>query len=1450
MDDKFKAQIELVVAKQKSDANLKAAIQEFQQKAKIECNIDVSKSDAKKAMANFQKQVDSLPQLKLNRNNLFSRIEAWTKNNNKALPMFGSEIDDIKSKIQNADAIELKNLNKQFSTLTNKAQAAGKAGKTFVTQIKENIIQFARFTISATALMSVLNGFRAIINNVKMLDSAMTDLRKVTDETDVTYNAFLNRAADNAVRLGAAMSDIVKSTADFARLGYSLPDAEQLANVATVYKNVGDIDIGNATESIISTMKAFNVSAENSLQIVDKFNEVGNKFSISSAGIGNALKRSAATLMEAGNTLDQAIALQVAANNVVQDPETVGTAWRTVALRIRGAKTELEDAGLETEAMAESTSKLRDTIKAITNIDGSGGFDILTKSGDFKSTYDIILGIGQIWKDIKKSDPMGSASLLELLAGKRQSNVLAAAFNNLDDLQKSLTASMESSGSAMKENEKYLDSIAGKTDILTAKFQKLSNNTLDSKVVKGFIDLVGAIVTVTDKVGLFNIAWIALIGILGSKSYLVINALAAPLGNLAVKMGASATAATALGSALSVMIPVAVIMAGVWALNQISVSLEEQQQKVEKLNTEYQQIKTEIDELSKKQMTSPLDNPLTDYEKARLEYLKEYKTALEELRANEQSKLTMKEWFGDGDLWSEFKSTQSKELTNLLAKAQNSSIYVDTIFKSPDALQAGDLSEIVSSSYADYNKTFVELLKKQSDLQEAIDTFTGSEKDKSRLQEQLVQIAPAIDTVRESMERLLATGQVDNPLEKALSNFDNIVSNSSQLKSSIKVLSDLSKDDLLSVSISGTDEQKTAFEKLSESADKCQVSYSDLINYILKGNDALSDNNIKTEQVLKTTEQLTQVLSDVDDQMSSLSKAYQEQTENGSIADDTLISLMKSHENWKDLIISENGVIKLNKEAVIEYAKAKIQAQIDELEATKEGTQKRIALYQNEITVLQNLASASGNAAIAMSIAAQMDELGGKIAAANEEIEGTNLVIAALNNKIKQMGNNSDPFGNLANSAEKAAQKMKQAYSSANSAINSLLSTTISMLTKRYDEADDADKKYYQNRIDRIKSILEEEKESAEEVYNLKQKEIQARLDALKAQKSEHDYQKSLSEKQTNQAKIEADLITSRLDTSEAGKKRTRDLEDQLKSITDDISEYQYDRSIAVQEDILNKELERIKDEYDAEIKSIESIYKTRIDRLEKQLQAVSDNAKSEADIRNEAFELINKGGQQLYNDLIEYNRKYGDGVDQTIVNAWGNAYTSLKTFGDGQINVLDTLNLLALKMNDLDIATQKAAKAAGKLADELERGNNIKPTTKIYNGSAGDFKMMEYAGYSTGGVNDYTGLAMLHGTSSKSEVIFNASDASKLFNLVTNTSDLTSLIAGGILKNLGNFTSGLSAITNNSNINNAPSITVNVTGDATQNTVEQLKGIANNWLDQAEKRVFSKMKAGSLLGY
>lgn len=167
--------------------------------------------------------------------------------------------------------------------------------------------------------------------------------------------------------------------------------------------------------------------------------------------------------------------------------------WRTVSARLRGSETELKEMGADTDGLVTSTSKLQALVKGIT------GFDIMKDKDTYKDIYDIVLGIGEKWQDLSDID---RASLLEALAGKQQSNALAAAISNIDILKKSYEEATNAEGSAREENEEYAKSIQASIDLAQAKLEKLANDLLSSDFLKGLIDSGGTALDIIN--GLFN----------------------------------------------------------------------------------------------------------------------------------------------------------------------------------------------------------------------------------------------------------------------------------------------------------------------------------------------------------------------------------------------------------------------------------------------------------------------------------------------------------------------------------------------------------------------------------------------------------------------------------------------------------------------------------------------------------------------------------------------------------------------------------------------------------------------------------------------------------------------------------------------------------------------------------------------------------------------------------
>lgn len=425
-----------------------------------------------------QKELDKIHKL-LNEN---SKMSSDAKNKIRA---YYAEIES------GNPSMSLDKIHGEILKIYNAEVEAGRAGRTLWDTLKNSgFHQIAAQMAGMVGIYDVINVIKQTASTVTELNTQITELAKVSEQSSKQIYADFDSYADIAKKVRGTISDTISATADWSKNGYSIPDAKQLAEVSQLYKNVGDgIDIDAANESLISTLKGFQLEADQAEHIVDVFNEVSNNEAISSGGIGEALQRSAASFNAASTSLEKSVSLVTATNSVLQDPEKVGNMWRTVSARLRGSETELKEMGEDTDGLVTSTSKLQALVKGIT------GFDIMKDKDTYKDIYDIVLGIGEKWKDLSDID---RASLLEALAGKQQSNALAAALSNIDILKKSYEEATNAEGSAREENEEYSKSIQASIDLAQAKLEQLANDTLNSDFLKGAIDAGGKLIDILD----------------------------------------------------------------------------------------------------------------------------------------------------------------------------------------------------------------------------------------------------------------------------------------------------------------------------------------------------------------------------------------------------------------------------------------------------------------------------------------------------------------------------------------------------------------------------------------------------------------------------------------------------------------------------------------------------------------------------------------------------------------------------------------------------------------------------------------------------------------------------------------------------------------------------------------------------------------------------------------
>lgn len=453
---------------------------------------------AYKASFSSNKSQQNIEATRQNIKKLIYTIQTWQQANTKAMSKntfnggtYQVETDNMIAslkKLLNASdltASDLKanvdKINRSFRTMSSEAQAAGVNGLSFFDKIKEDALKFTSWMSLTTVISGISREAVKFYNNVVDIDTAMTELRKVTDNTNQQYAEFFDNIGQKAKDLKIDLSDLISQTAEWGKRGYSLDEAETLATNSGIYSVVGEVDNATAVQDLTTVMKSYNMTVDESINIVDKFNAISNKYAVSASDIGDMLSRSVSSLSVAGNTLDQAIAMGTAITEITGDAAEAGNSLKVLSMRLRGAKTELEDAGESTEGMAVSTSKLREDIKALTNVNGTGGFDIMKDSQNFKSTYEIMKGIANVWNDLTDTS---KAAVIEKIAGKQRGNTITALLTNMSQADKIVNDSIGSAGSAMSEYEKYLDSIQGRVQGFQTSIENLSATLINGDLVK------------------------------------------------------------------------------------------------------------------------------------------------------------------------------------------------------------------------------------------------------------------------------------------------------------------------------------------------------------------------------------------------------------------------------------------------------------------------------------------------------------------------------------------------------------------------------------------------------------------------------------------------------------------------------------------------------------------------------------------------------------------------------------------------------------------------------------------------------------------------------------------------------------------------------------------------------------------------------------------------------
>ena len=361
------------------------------------------------------------------KSSVLASFDQWLSRNTVVTAKYSNEIDTLRNNLKNADnEMTFDNATAAINNFKAQLTEAGDIGQTFGTKLMKTFSNLGRYLMTYVSFYRIIGVFKDAISTVTELDTALKDIRMVSSESLKTITDYQKQSFDMADKIGSNALDLQKSTAQWIRLGYDFNEAAEASSASAWLTNVSEFDsIDNATTALVSMKAAYDdLSFED---ILDKLNGVGDSFSSSTDQLASGLQNAAAVLQLQGNSIDQALALLTAGNDITQDMSKTSAGIRTISLRIAGtkeAKQEIADMGEDIDDFVVKTqSKTDKIIRDYTAVASNNyqGVSVLDDNGNLRSTYDILLGISEVYKEIQEEDKKygtnKSQALIEELAG-------------------------------------------------------------------------------------------------------------------------------------------------------------------------------------------------------------------------------------------------------------------------------------------------------------------------------------------------------------------------------------------------------------------------------------------------------------------------------------------------------------------------------------------------------------------------------------------------------------------------------------------------------------------------------------------------------------------------------------------------------------------------------------------------------------------------------------------------------------------------------------------------------------------------------------------------------------------------------------------------------------------------------------------------------------------------
>lgn len=512
----------------------------------------------------------------------------------------------------------------EVDKLSNGAVDAAKKSSLLGDSLGRVLLKMAAWQVFGDMISKVIGSFREAINTLKDVDTEMVNVQKVTDYSKEQMEELEENAYALASAYGRTADEITAMYTTFARAGFLGDQLDSMTELGTLLANIGDISQDTASKFLLAVDAAWKLNGSESelMTIMDGLNEITNKNAVDMEALTSGITVAGSVFSEAGESVQTFSALVGAGVAATQrSGSEISRALRTIVMNIRQIKGETEDGELiDGESIAKASNALREY----------AGISTMA-NGQLRLSSDVLKDLAGKWNSL---DTVAQSAISEALAGKRQANVLSALMGNWETVEKMMSDYADGVGSALRENEIYMDSWEAKSKKLKATWTEFVSHLVETDTIKGALDgVIGLVEFLDSDTGRLVVQMGLLVGTLallnkGFTSLMTKTAVGTFFGTLTSAIGGNAMAITQLTGqmkSLVAMLPKIGIGAAIFAALAAAIYIGTQKQReynnalqeTEAIQSELGETQSEYDALINK------TEELTSEEKKRLEVLKE-----------------------------------------------------------------------------------------------------------------------------------------------------------------------------------------------------------------------------------------------------------------------------------------------------------------------------------------------------------------------------------------------------------------------------------------------------------------------------------------------------------------------------------------------------------------------------------------------------------------------------------------------------------------------------------------------------------------------------------------------------------------------------------------------------------------------------------------------------------